>query len=144
VTFGESSTAEMMFGMFEYTAAEGVSPAPSTPQKRVAALLSSFKESAYAVDIVRPRMTIPSVLYIPKSGDGAWYVPTFGILFVSPIKPVWKGDSFEFEGVLHVGAGPGDPPFTVRGERLPDGSIKATVEPIDGKPIPMAAFTGRR
>ena len=144
VTFGEASTAEMMFGMFEYTAADGVSPAPSTPQKRVAALLSSFKESAYAVDIVRPRQTIPSVLYIPPSGDGAWYVPTFGMLFVSPIKPVWKGNTFEFEGVLHVGAGPGDPPFTVKGERLEDGSIKAAIESIDGKAIPMAGFTGRR
>jgi hypothetical protein len=144
VTFGEASTAEMMFGMFEYTAADGVSPAPSTPMKRVAALKASFKESAYAVDIVRPRQTIPSVLYLPSSGEGAWYVPTFGILFVSPITPVWKGNTFEFEGVLHVGAGPGDPPFTVKGERLADGSIKATVESIDGKPIPMAEFSGRR
>jgi hypothetical protein len=144
VTFGESSTAEMMFGMFEYTAAEGVSPAPSTPKNRVATLLSSFKDSAYAVDIVRPRQSIPSVLYLPPSGEGAWYVPTFGILFVSPIKPVWKGNSFEFEGVLHVGAGPGDPPFTVKGEKLADGSIKATIEPIDGKPVPMAGFTGTR
>jgi hypothetical protein len=47
-------------------------------------------------------------------------------------------------GVLHVGAGPGDPPFTVKGERLDDGSIKASVEAIDGKAIPFAEFTGRR
>ena len=61
------------------------------------ALLKSFQDSAYLVDIVRPRQTIPSVLYIPKSGEGAWYVPTFGILFVSPIKPLWTGNTFEFE-----------------------------------------------
>src|SRR5262249_45343613 len=29
VTFGEASTAEMMFGMFEFTPKNGVSPAPS-------------------------------------------------------------------------------------------------------------------
>ncbi|HYM25152.1 MAG TPA: cytochrome c [Vicinamibacterales bacterium] len=142
VTFGEASTAEMMFGMFEYTAADGVSPKPSTSKSRMDALLSSFKDSAYAVDIVRPRLTIPSVLYIPQSGDGAWYVPTFGMIFVSPITPVWTGKTFEFEGVLHVGAGPGDPPFTVKGARLGDGSINASVESIDGKPVPMAEFTG--
>ena len=144
VTFGEASTAEMMFGMFEYTAAEGVSPAPSSPRTRMDALLASFKDSAYMVDIVRPRQTIPSVLYLPRSGEGAWYVPTFGILFVSPVKPAWTDNAFEFESVLHVGAGPGDPPFKVKGERLDDGSIKATVESIAGKPIPMAEFTGRR
>ena len=145
VGFGEASTAEMMFGMFEFTAADGVSPVQSTPRKRMEALQTSFKDSAYLVDLVRPRgLTIPSVLYIPPSGDGAWYVPTFGIIFVSPIKPVWTGKTFEFEGVLHVGAGPGDPPFTVKGERLDDGSIKATVEAIDGKAIPFSEFTGRR
>jgi len=144
VTFGEASTAEMMFGMFEFTAADGVSPTPSTPRDRMQALQSSFADSAYLVDLVRPRQTIPSVLHIPAAGEGAWYVPTFGMIFVSPIKPVWTGRTFEFEGVLHVGAGPGDPPFKVRGERQDDGSIRASVEPIDGKPIPFSEFTGRK
>jgi hypothetical protein len=43
-----------------------------------------------------------------------------------------------------VGAGPGDPPFTVKGERQDDGSIKASVTPIDGKPIPFSEFTGKK
>src|SRR5205807_6840388 len=42
VRFGEASTAEMMFGMFEFTAADGVSPKPSTERTRMTALVSSF------------------------------------------------------------------------------------------------------
>ncbi|MBI3492316.1 MAG: hypothetical protein HY047_11130 [Acidobacteria bacterium] len=117
----------------------------STARGRMESLQSSFADSAYLVDLVRPRQTIPSVLYLPSSGEGAWYVPTFGIIFVSPIKPIqWTGRAFEFDAVLHVGAGPGDPPFKVKGERQDDGSIKASVEPIDNKSIPFSEFTGKR
>ena len=35
VRFGEASTAEMMFGMFEFTADAGVSPKPSTERSRI-------------------------------------------------------------------------------------------------------------
>src|SRR4051812_16856806 len=39
VTFGEASTSEMMFGMFEFTADAGVSPQPSTERARMEALV---------------------------------------------------------------------------------------------------------
>src|SRR5205085_2682316 len=39
VRFGEASTDEMMFGMFEFTAADGVSPRPSTDRTRLNAAM---------------------------------------------------------------------------------------------------------
>lgn len=91
VGFGEASTAEMMFGMFEFTAADGVSPKPSTPRSRMQILRSSFADSACLVDLVLPNQTIPSVLHIPRSGEGAWYVPTFGMITVAPIRDIRVG-----------------------------------------------------
>jgi hypothetical protein len=143
VTFGEASTAEMMFGMFEFTAKDGVSPKPSSARARIETLLSSFDDSAYLVDMKLPTQTIPSVLHIPRAGEGSWYVPTFGMIVVSPIADLhWTGDAFQFSTSLRVGAGPA--PFAVKGERLDDGTIRASVEAIDNGRIPFKAFTGAR
>ena len=142
VTFGEASTAEMMFGMFEFTAADGVSPKPTTPRARVQLLRSSFEDSAYFVDLVLPNQTIPSVLHIPRSGDGSWYVPTFGMITVATIKDIqWTGNSYQFTASLRVGMG-GGAPFTVKGAVEDDGSTHASVEPAGRGRVPFREFTG--
>jgi hypothetical protein len=143
VTFGEASTAEMMFGMFEFTAKDGVSPKPSNARVRIETLQASFADSAYLVDMKLPNQTIPSVLHIPRSGEGTWYVPTFGMIVLSPIADLqWTGNAFRFSTSLRVGAGPA--PFAVKGELQDDGSICASVEPINNGRIPFAEFSGRR
>ncbi len=142
VTFGEASTAEMMFGMFEFTAADGVSPKPSTPSARMQLLRSSFADSAYFVDLVTPNQTIPSVLHIPRSGEGSWYVPTFGMITVAPIKDIqWTGSSYQFTASLRIGMG-GGAPFTVNGTVADDGSTRASVEPAGRGRVPFRGFTG--
>lgn len=141
VGFGEASTAEMMFGMFEFTAADGVSPKPSTPRNRIQILRSSFADSAYLVDLVLPNQTIPSVLHIPRAGEGAWYVPTFGMITVAPIRDIrWAGSTYQFTASLRVGMGAA--PFAVKGSVQEDGSIRASVEPLDNGRIPFKEFTG--
>ncbi|HMB79869.1 MAG TPA: hypothetical protein VKI43_07370, partial [Vicinamibacterales bacterium] len=142
VTFGEASTNEMMFGMFEFTAADGVSPKPSSSRARIQLLRSSFADSAYVVDLATPGQrtllggavvtedrTIPSVLHIPRSGEGSWYVPTLGMITVAPIKDIqWTGNNYQFTASLRIGTGPA--PFLVKGSVQEDGSIRAAVEPI--------------
>ena len=143
VGFGEASTAEMMFGMFEFTAADGVSPKPTTPRNRIQILRSSFPDSAYIVDLVMPNQTIPTVLHIPRSGEGAWYVPTLGMITVAPIKDVqWSGSNYQFTASLRVGTGPA--PFLVKGSVQDDGSIRAAVEPINNGRVPVREFTGSK
>ena len=141
VSFGEASTAEMMFGMFEFTAADGVSPKPTNPKARVQLLRSSFPDSAFYVDLVLPNQTIPSVLHIPRSGEGSWYVPTFGMITVAPIKDIqWTGNTYQFTATLRVGMGAA--PFTVNGAVQDDGSTSASVEPIGRGRAPFREFTG--
>jgi hypothetical protein len=143
VTFGEASTAEMMFGMFEFTAREGVSPKAGAPRARMELLQNSFADSAYFVEmnVAVQRQPIPSVLHLPRSGEGSWFVPTFGMIFISPIKDLqWSGRTFQFTTSLRVGTGPA--PFAVHGEVQDDGTIRAKVESIDSARIPFPDFTG--
>jgi hypothetical protein len=93
------------------------------------------------VDLVLPNQTIPSVLHIPRSGEGAWYVPTFGMITVAPITDIqWAGGSYTFTASLRVGRGAA--PFAVTGRVQDDGSIRASVEPIANGRIPFKEFTG--
>jgi hypothetical protein len=145
VTFGEGTDSEMMFGMFEFTAAEGVSPKTSTMRDRIDSLLASFPPgTAYFIDLPRTP-AVPSVLYLPKSGDGAWYIPGLGIINVSTINDVkWNGNAFLFSSMLRLGTGPG--PFQISGEVAPDGSIHGSVVKAlsPGSRIPFDEFSGKR
>ena len=142
VGFGEASTAEMMFGMFEFTAADGVSP--KRPR-----LATAFRSCARRSP-TRPTSSISSCrtrpfrrcCTSPARARARGTCRRSGSSSSRRSSTVWTGKTFAFEGVLHVGAGPGDPPFTVKGERLDDGSIKATVEPLDNGRIPFKEFTG--
>ena len=143
VTFGEASTAEMMFGMFEFTAVDGVSPTPSSVRTRMEALLASFPPgSAYMINVPQLALTIPSVLYLPKSGDGAWYIPTFSIINVSTIKEVsWTGNAFQFSTSLRLGTGPG--PFQVNGTIGEGGAIRGSLETLSSTSrVPFREFSG--
>jgi hypothetical protein len=144
VTFGEASTAEMMFGMFEFTAVNGVSPAPGTIASRMEALLASFpKGTAYSIAVPQGAQTIPTVLYLPKSGKAAWYFPA-GIINVSSIDDLsWSGSAFQFSTMIRLGTGPG--PFRVAGTVKDDGSIHGSLETtVATSRVPFAEFTGSR
>src|SRR4029077_16680522 len=100
VRFGEASTAEMMFGMFEFTAAEGVSPKPSTERTRMTALLSSFpRNEAFLIEVPFGKTPTLGVFHLPRSGNSAsLYWTTLGPLIgPGPVQQLkWDGDNFEF------------------------------------------------
>jgi len=143
VTFGEASTAEMMFGMFEFTAVDGVSPRPGNVSSRMQQLLASFpRGTAYSITVPQGAQTLPTVLYLPKSGDAAWYFPTQGILNVSSINDlVWIGNAFKFTTMIRLGTGPG--PFIVAGDLKGDGTIRGSLEStVATSRVPFAEFSG--
>jgi hypothetical protein len=144
VNFGEASTAEMMFGMFEFTAVDGVSPKALDIRPKMETLLASFPPgTAYFIDIPRPNQTLPTVLYLPKSGQGSWFVPTGSIINVSTITDTkWNGDAFEFSSILRLGTGPG--PFKVTGNLTADGSVKGSLETtVPTSRVPFNDFSGK-
>jgi hypothetical protein len=142
VTFGEASTSEMMFGMFEFTAVEGVSPKPGNIRSRMESLLASFPpNSAYLINVTQPAQTIPTVLYLPRSGDAAWYFPTLGIVNVSSINDLkWNGSEFQFSTMIRLGTGPG--PFQASGNVMEDGSIHGSLQTLSPTSrVPFSDFS---
>jgi hypothetical protein len=141
VTFGESSTSEMMFGMFEFTAVDGVSPKPGSAASRMDALMSSFpKGTAYTIQVPQNAQMIPAVLHLPKSGEAAWYMPTRGVIDVTRIDDlVWNGDAFKFSVVARLGPAP--IPLIVTGD-VKDGTIHGSLASTQAGPLPPAEFSG--
>jgi hypothetical protein len=139
VTFGEQSTDEMMFGVVEFVPKEGVSPVPATVESRMDALQATLPaESTYRipVSILKP---IPSVLHLPRTGEGTWYLGQSRIqINVIPIRQiVWNGDAFSFR--MDVRFGP-KAAFTldVNGSVSADGTIRGQVTPVG---VPKAPFS---
>ncbi len=98
VTFGEQSTDEMMFGVFDFTPKDGVAPEPTSVEKRFDLLAATLPaNSAYrtSVTILKP---IPAVLHLPRTGDGAFYLGQGRFqINVIPIRNItWSGDAFSF------------------------------------------------
>ena len=145
VTFGEQSTDEMFFGVFDFTPKEGVSPVPSTVDKRIDVLAGTLGEGAYktTVSILKP---IPAVLHIPRTGEGAFYLGQgrFQINRV-PIKTItWNGDAFAFR--MDAQFGPNAKfTFDVKGTVSADGTMKAEVTPVGVEKAPFSrTFEGTR
>ena len=142
VTFGEQSTDEMMFGMFEFTADEGVSPTPVTPETRMDALLATLPADAsyrVMVTILPTRPPLPSVLHLPKQGEGTWYIAQSRFqINVIPIKQInWKGDAYDFR--MDVRFGPKAAfTFDVSGAVTADGSVRGDVTPVGVQQAPFS------
>ena len=142
VTFGEQSTDEMMFGVFEFTANEGVSPKPVTPQSRMDALLSTLPAgSSYRVmvTILPGRPALPSILYLPRQGEGTWYIAQSPLqINVVPIKSLaWTGDAYDFRMDIRFGANAAFT-FDVKGAVSPEGSIRGDVTPVGVERAPFS------
>jgi len=145
VTFGEQSTDEMMFGVFDFTPKDGVSAAPTTVEKRIDVLASTLGTSAYktSVTILKP---IPAVLHIPRTGEGAFYLGQgrFQINRI-PIKNItWNGDAFEFRMDARFGPNAAFT-FDVKGTVAADGTVKGNVTPVSVEKAPFSrTFEGTR
>jgi mono/diheme cytochrome c family protein len=146
VTFGEQSTDEMMFGVFDFVADAGVAPTPATVETRMDALQSTLPaDSTYRipVSILKP---IPSVLHLPRTGEGTWYLGQSRIqINVIPIRNiVWNGDEFSFR--IDVRFGPKAAfTFDVTGAVSADGAISGRVVPVGVEKAPFTQkFAGAR
>src|SRR5205814_7573821 len=116
VRFGEASTAEMMFGMFEYTAASGVSPKATTERSRMETLTETMPaDSTFVVDIPFTSQTTTAVISMPKSGEATFYMPVLGLILPHSITDIeWRGNIFIGQLVLQV-PGPAGGFYTISG-----------------------------
>jgi len=133
----------MMFGMFEFTAADGVSPKPSTERSRFEALQSSFPAaSAFLIEVPFAKEPTLSVFHLPRSGDGSLYWTTFGgMIGPGPVQQLkWEGNAFEFQTALLAGPGAGF--YTVTGTVDADGSVKGTMRRRGDRLPSSYDFTG--
>ena len=102
----------MMFGMFEFTAADGVSPKPSTERSRMSALLSSFPQgSAFLIEVPFGKEPTLAVFHLPRSGDASLNWHTIGPLIgPGPVQQLkWDGNAVEFQTALLGGRGASTP-----------------------------------
>jgi len=145
VRFGEASTAEMMFGMFEFTVDRGISPKPSSERTKMEALIQTLpKDSAFLVQVPFGQQPQNIVLDLPRSGDGYMYVSTFGVV-INPVKVnglTWTGNTFTF--TTAIGIGPGRGFYTVSGTVTEDGAVTGEFRRRGNALPPSYDFAGRR
>jgi hypothetical protein len=146
VRFGEASTAEMMFGMFEFTSVAGVSPTPATDRARMEALVATLpSDSSFLIDLPLGKEPMPVVLHVPRTGEGALYTQTMGMILPQPVaKLEWQGDSFQFNTLLRT-LGPGGGFYAVTGTVGAGGVVRGTLQRLGGRaqtPPPPIDYTG--
>jgi len=145
VTFGEQSTDEMMFGVFDFTTKDGVSPQPTTPDTRMTTLLESLpRDEAYKteVTILKP---VPAVIHLPRQGEGMLYIAQgrFQINMIPLRNIAWDGDGYSFR--MDVRFGPNAAfTFDVKGNVTPDGTVHGEVTPVGVAKAPFSrSFDGQ-
>jgi hypothetical protein len=127
VHFGETSNDEMMFGMFEFTAPDGVSPKKPTERSRLSALVDSFpKDTAFSCDLAFGPQPTTLVLHMPRTGDvGHWYIPeplgNFNPMEIQQVK--WDGNRFSFVSLMLAGGRTARGYYDVTGTLEADGAI---------------------
>ena len=137
----------MMFGMFEFTAVAGVSPTPATDRARMEALVATLpSDSSFLIDLRIGKDPMPVVLHVPRTGQGALYTQTMGMILPQPVaKLEWDGDSFSFNTLLRV-LGPGGGYYTVTGTIEPGGIVHGKLQRLGGRggqPQPSFEYTGK-
>jgi hypothetical protein len=143
VRFGETTADEMMFGTFEFIPDEGVSPKTPDDRMRLDVLLASLPaDSSYAVSAPFAFGQMVSALYLPKSGDGAWYLAVRpGVIIDVPVRHVrWEGSTFTFSTEMRAG-GLGNA-MEASGEIGEDGALRGTLRPVGRGFVPFRTFSG--
>jgi hypothetical protein len=145
VRFGETSNDEMMFGTFEFVPVEGVSPARPDDAMRMQVVAKDLPaDSSYLLSIPFLFRQMPSALYLPRTGEGTWYLAVRpGIVIDVPAREItWNGNAFSFLSDIRAGALGGR--VTVSGEVDDKGAIRGQVTSVGGRPSPLGKFTGTR
>ena len=144
VGFGTSTEDEMMFGLFEYYYDDGAERKELTAEERMAQIAARLPEGeAYSVEFKFGSMGVPSVLHLPREGDGEWLVSFQGQQLAIPVKDiVWIGNRFEFGLSLRFGNMGGD--FSVTGDVTDSGAITGKLSSEDDNLMLMSEFSGTR
>ena len=140
VTFGEASTSEMMFGMFEFTADAGVSPTPSTERARMEALRGD----------AAGRLVVPDRSAVRRQAGRRAAPPTHGrgrVLHADDgHDPAAAGCEAAVGGqyvpVQHSAthAGPGGGFYTVTGTVGDDGTVQGKLQRLGNNSSPQPSF----
>ncbi len=149
VTFGEGSNDEMMFGMFEFTVADGVSPNRTSTRDRMTVLASTLAGgSAQVVDMPFGRQATTVALDLRRSGEAQMYLPSIaGTITPVPLQDLqWNGDAFQFRvPVATMGlGGVSGALYAVSGTVGADGSISGTVTRAGNAQAPAQPFNSAR
>ena len=136
----------MMFGMFEFTSVAGVSPTPATDRARMEALVATLpSDSSFLIDLPLGKEPMPVVLHVPRTGEGALYTQTMGMILPQPVaKLEWQGDSFQFNTLLRT-LGPGGGFYAVTGTVGAGGTVRGTLQRLGNRaqtPPPPIDYTG--
>ncbi len=94
VTFGNESFDEMMIGFVDYVVNDGRSP--ETVEQRLTRIRTELLARdgvVFDVTVHDPDGSIPSVLHLPVSGDGQWYVPINGHVFEGAVAGIEREGS---------------------------------------------------
>ncbi len=148
VGFGLQSTDEMMFGMFEFIADEGIAPKPVSDETRIQALLRSLPgDSVYDVKFKIGAMEVPTCLQLPREGEGNWYIPfQRQLLSLTTNNLQWTGNDYSFAIKIQLGRLGGT--FKVNGSVDETGNImgKFALDEAGnaGGFLPFRDFTGVR
>lgn len=149
VTFGLESTDEMMFGLFDFIPDDGVSIAPVTGESKLASLVERHPaDEVYNVDLAMGAQPIKTALYLPKQGEGKWYILFGSQVITLPVTDVaWRGDGFNFKVRLSFGRMGGT--FLADGAVDTDGKIQGEFEQEDsesgqGGMMLLRSFKGAR
>jgi len=133
--------------MFEFTSAAEVSPKPATERARMEALVATLPaDSSFLIDLPFGKQPMPAVLHLPRSGDGALYTQTMGMILPQPVaKLEWHGNSFQFNTLLRT-LGPGGGFYTVTGTIGADGTVKGKLQRLGNaastQPQPSFDYAG--
>ncbi len=89
-------------------------------------------DSSFLIDLPFGQEPMPVVLHVPRTGEGALYTQTMGMLLPQPVaKLEWKGNSFTFNTLLRT-LGPGAGFYTVTGT-IENGAVRGTLQRLGGR-----------
>ncbi len=134
VTFGDESYDEMMIGFMDFIVDEGVAPLShhEIRTRMISQLATRYPGDVYAVSGKEPeKRSEPNSyapLYLPREGDGVFYVIWDNQLRASAVTDLsWKGDRFAAKVQSPWG------PFDLEGEIAKNGEISTVLSLPDNE-----------
>ena len=101
------------------------------------------RDETYSVGFDIMSMEMPSVLHLPREGDGQWLISFQGTQLSLPVTNiVWQGNSYAFDMTLKFGQIGGD--FAVKGSVTDAGAITGDFTMIGEGMALMQDFEGTR